>query len=89
VHSEVKRNQIYVNLTITDLNRSAWMMHFGYCFAYDNCFWQLTVVYICLTMEKLDTDFVSSVATFFAEGLFFYRPQLRKFVSEHLFFWFW
>jgi hypothetical protein len=37
-----------------DLNRSPWRMHFGYCFAYDNCFWYLIVVYVCVIMEKLE-----------------------------------
>jgi hypothetical protein len=70
IKEKKEKSLIYVNLTITDLNRSAWRMHFGYCFAYDNCFWQLTVVYVCVIMEKLDNDFVSSVDTFFRKVYF-------------------
>jgi hypothetical protein len=70
-----------------DLNRSVKRVHFGFCFAYDNCSRYLVVVYFCVIMKMLDIDFVSSADNvFFVEDRFCYTPQLRKVVSEYLVF---
>jgi hypothetical protein len=49
-----------------DLNRWVRRVHFGFCFAYDNCLRYLIVVYFCVIMKMLDNDFVSSVDNIFS-----------------------
>jgi hypothetical protein len=49
-----------------DLNRSERRMHFGFCFAYDNCLRYLISVSFCVIMKMLDNDFVSSIDNIFS-----------------------
>jgi hypothetical protein len=48
------------------LNRWVRRVHFGSCFAYDNCLRYLIVVCFCAIMKMLDNDFVSSVDNIFS-----------------------
>jgi hypothetical protein len=71
-----------------DLNRSVRRVHFGFCFAYDNCLRYLIVVYFCVIMKMLDNDFVSRVDNIFSSwevGLVIDRNLEKLFLRTWLF----